>query len=364
MGGQYVRAIFDTGSFELLLFSKNCKSWSCAKTDSFYDEKASTTFQNLKWTRMHSFGSGDCMSVLSKDLLTVGPMTANQSFWNVVDANMPIIQDGSFDGILGLAQPNGPIDEVKRYLKEDAQQMAQCENTTEGCPEWLLNQTRDDKKFKKLVKQHPPVLKEVGITKFSVCFQKEPLAPGYFTWNDLDAHSAPKGVFETLKVSGNYMWGLPLEQVKLGNFMKNGKSKKISIGCGKNAPCTGILDTGTSLVAAPSAVLSKISQKLEKVDSSCDRLDEMPDLVFKYGGKKIVMPPSTYIGKVIGQVPARLRKFFPHVKTNDDDKTETPQKAQCTLLMMSMDMTGTDGKPMWIIGMPFFPGVLHHVRHG
>merc|ERR1719282_167183 len=75
MGGQTLRGIFDTGSFDLVVFPDTCESCYMAKK---YQPMSSQTRHQSQVTLTESYGSGDCKTEGSFDDVTVGTITASQ----------------------------------------------------------------------------------------------------------------------------------------------------------------------------------------------------------------------------------------------------------------------------------------------
>merc|ERR1740138_816877 len=70
----------------------------------------------------------------------------------------------------------------------------------------------------------------------------------------------------------------------------------VSLGCKDG--CGAVVDTGTSLIAAPPDVIARVEQEMLKLDEDCSNLGELPDLVFNLGGREFSLPPDAYIGRV------------------------------------------------------------------
>ncbi|CAK0797009.1 unnamed protein product, partial [Prorocentrum cordatum] len=79
VGGQTIAGILDTGSFELVVFSTECKTCGTAAK---YNPKLSKTHKPGALMTVQSYGSGDTYSWEAKDTVSIGPFDAkNQTFW-------------------------------------------------------------------------------------------------------------------------------------------------------------------------------------------------------------------------------------------------------------------------------------------
>merc|ERR1711862_792960 len=109
------------------------------------------------------------------------------------------------------------------------------------------------------------VQENLNLPNMSICLGQDHGSPGYFFWNDHATVQAPEKFAAT--VIGDYYWSVPMEQAHLagGSFHDANVSKKlkklsrgtISLGC-TDSNSSAIVDTGTSLLAAPSEIADAI----------------------------------------------------------------------------------------------------------
>merc|ERR1719159_1918037 len=116
--------------------------------------------------------------------------------------------------------------------------------------------------------------------------------------------------------------------------------------CGKG--CAAIVDSGTSLIAAPTAALMELSAQVGPIHEDCSNLNELPVLKFKMGDKDFELPPHAYVMRINGAVMQAnnvwdVLFFKPQIKKVN----------MCIPAFMQIDMNSQMG-PVWILGMPFF----------
>jgi len=284
-----MQGIFDTGSFELLVLSEKCEH--CSVTP--YDPTTSTTYRKNGTIVQHVFGSGPCLSEKGYEQVQVGPMQAtNFTFYEIVQHEIPVFEGASFTAIVGLG--DGPSEEDKSLLQ----------------------------KF--------------GVNEFSICLERGNGAPGWLSWGG-DVPPAMRESLIKLPVLGEHHWAVHMTGLGFG-----GQTVTCADGCG------AILDSGTSLIAAPTQALMALSMVLPPIHEDCSNLDDLPDLAFMLDGNELLLPPEAYVLRLKGTlVEAQsvwdVLYFKPKVTHLD----------QCLPAFMQIDRTTQFG-PLWILGMPFF----------
>jgi hypothetical protein len=342
--GKQMKAILDTGSFQLHELSKACRV--CGSKPLLYD----ATWREKTWrTGIASFGSGTLFSDEVVDDVTIGEISSrNLSFWAVTDAEMPILQRDSFQAILGLGPPSSALkfaaedvrpirQEVGRYIAKGNQippEVKQIASRYEG------SLTHAERAI--------PFVKAVDMRSMSVCLLKESGSGGFHIWHD-DAVRQQPSKFTTIPVVGDSYWSASMTHVGLGWSASGHVDPFHALGCSDRA-CSAVLDTGSTFISAPSAVVSEIhaivSQWVNR-GGDCDDLSSLPDLVFSLGGVKLSLPPESYMGKAYGQLASEFTDLMPnYVQQFQDIGT-------CQPLIMSLDLYTEEGFA-WILGMPFF----------
>merc|ERR1719321_1805557 len=76
-----------------------------------------------------------------------------------------------------------------------------------------------------------------------------------------------------------------------------------TVASGKEMPCAAIVDSGTSLIAAPGAALMQLSEMVGPINEDCSNLKELPTLHFTLGdGRSFTLPPGAYVMRINGAV--------------------------------------------------------------
>jgi len=300
IGGQKISGIFDTGSFELLVRSTRCNQ--CAHPTPAYDHIKSSSYVENGTVTQHVFGSGPCRSVMGYETVSVGPLKAEkQAFWEIMAHRITVLDTAKFAAIVGI----GP-------------------NFAYGNKEQTL-------------------LMSYGVDEFSVCLQKARGAPGYLTWGPTTG--LERSQFATAKVHGKHHWATRLTDV---TFKRGVKSKEgAQLPCGGTG-CTAIIDSGTSLIAAPGLALMQLSQQMPPIKEDCSNLHELPTMYFDIDGIEFALPPQAYVMRITGALMEAndiwdILFFKPKLRKLD----------MCMPAFMQMDMMSERG-PVWILGMPFF----------
>uniref|UniRef100_A0A7S0F864 Peptidase A1 domain-containing protein n=1 Tax=Pyrodinium bahamense TaxID=73915 RepID=A0A7S0F864_9DINO len=179
------------------------------------------------------------------------------------------------------------------------------------------------------------------------------MAPGWLTWGGLSVEQ--KRSFAELKVVGQHHWAVSMRHLLPG--MKLSPEQQAAAGtlfCERG--CAAILDSGTSLISAPSHALKGLELLLPKLHSNCSNLKELPDLKLELDGHRIRLPPEAYV--------MRLGGSFVNAMSVWEKLYMKPSLAlpdQCFYGFLSMD-AHTDFGPLWVLGMPFFR--YFHVTFG
>jgi len=239
------------------------------------------------------------------DNVDVGPLhSKNQSFWEIIDHNIPVFDQAKFAAIVGIGPSFG------------------YENT------------------------ETTLLMSYGVEEFSICLQKPRNAEGFLTWGPVTSEASKKeGFFASAPVMGSHHWATSMTNVHFGPAG--------GLLTGPRGPCQGtgcaaIIDSGTSLIAAPGIALMELSKQIPPINEDCSNLHALPTLHFNMGGKDFELPPQAYVMRITGATMEANNVwdilFF---------KPKVRKLNMCMPAFMQMDMMSEHG-PIWILGMPFF----------
>jgi len=159
------------------------------------------------------------------------------------------------------------------------------------------------------------LLVQLGVQYVSACLPLQ--GSGKLIWND-----APRGT--AIPLAGQHHWGVQMTAVQL-----EGPGGTHPVGC--NGGCAAIMDTGTSLISAPSSVIAEIEKGLNKLGGDCDSIDQVASLKFKLGGHDVELPAEAFVGYV-----------------------SDGWNVECDILIMDSGEIDTNMGHLWILGMPFF----------
>lgn len=302
IGGQVVTGIMDTGSFELVVMSDRCKV--CVAPP--YNSSESATFHPSSQTDpvMHYYGSGPTLSFKGYEHVSVGPLVSwNQTFYELADHNISALDEASFDAIVGIGMLSD---------SEDASQS---------------------------------LLSGFNVSEYSVCLERPSLAPGWLVWGgDLGDRSMALEA----PVIGKHHWAVALTHVLPTGLSLNALQRDAAGTLLCAGGCAAVLDSGTSLIAAPSTALQGLALLLPEVHTNCSNFADLPDLEMDVGGHRLLLPPETYVLRMSGtQVEADTVYDILHFKP------KILKVNECFPAFMPIDRRTKFG-PLWILGMPFF----------
>ena len=258
--GQTFNVIFDTGSSNLWIPGVSCGT-NCIPHP-LYNSSLSSTYQHNGTTFAIQYGSGPVSGFLSADSVSVGGLTVQaQTFAeiNVVSGLGLAYALGHFDGIMGMAWNSISVD---------------------GIPTVYYNMMAQ------------------GLVE-------SPQFAFYLSDGDSTKGELTLGGYNSNHFTGDLFW-VPLEsesywEVTLDGLLLGGKSVTTAT--------KAIIDTGTSILAGPSAEVAAIATAIgaqpfplrpSEYTIDCSKVPTLPDLTVVIGGKPFTFSGSEYVLNVQG----------------------------------------------------------------
>mmetsp|Transcript_28659 Transcript_28659/g.81988 ORF Transcript_28659/g.81988 Transcript_28659/m.81988 type:complete len:475 (-) Transcript_28659:346-1770(-) len=343
IGGQNIEAMLDTGSFELIAFSRSCPN--CGSSLAGFAEKASGTFKWGELSQVHSYGSGSCLAKDGYDTVAIKNLQAkNHPIWVAMDCQIPVLSQAAFGAIVGIGPPGQPVHQAEQELQAVEEMEERLRAKKEDIPAELIREKKHAQGAIKVARTKPALLESLGVRAFSVCLGRRPNSPGWLIWND-ESRDGQVGV-QRIPVVGKLTWGVSVKNVELRGL--HGHDQDLQIGCDEG--CGAVLDTGTSFFGLPTDMINKLAKRIsnigEKLD--CSDLSRFPDLVMDVGGHHVRFPPSSYAGTYTGKMKADVERFMRAQKLAEGDPS-------CQLLVFDLGPAQKTGLgPMIVLGMPFF----------
>jgi len=281
--------VYDTGSGNLLIPGKDCDSDACTKHSRFESKSSSTSHAiNCDGSEIDSrgpdqltitFGTGEVTGRCVKDKICVGTMCKVGSFISAVQESSNPFEFFQFDGVLGLALSS-------MAQSPDFSLMSRMEQGE------ALHQSM----FAVFLSDSDQEVSEISFGEY-----KSEHMTGELFWVDVDTSSG--------------YW-----EVKIDDIALDEKPKAIC------EDCRVAVDTGTSELAGPSEVISKL-RSLLGVERDCSNFDKLPKLGFVITGHVMNLNPEDYVSK-------------------------EEEGSVCTVSLMDLDVPPPKG-PLFVFGIPF-----------
>lgn len=285
--------VFDTGSGNLVVPSKQCSDEACQGHKQFDPTKSSSAVEIAFADQPDqpvdkggdrdvvtiTFGTGEMSGVFVKDKVCVGLICAVSNFVTATEESEEPFSLVPFDGIFGLSLPQ--MSEADSFNVVD-----------------MMIRGR--------------VLKQ---NVFSV----------FFGANGEDSEIS-FGEYKRERMASELFW-VPVStpgywQVQIADLTLNNKELNV---CGGKDGCQVAVDTGTSLMAGPTNIINKLIDQLN-VTADCSNFDTLPDLGFVIGDHILNLKPEDYVEK-------------------------SPTEG-CNVALMTLDIPPPKG-PLFIFGDPF-----------
>lgn len=294
LGNQTLGLMPDTGSFDVLVSSvlcEKCKSKRYRATESPNFKLGSP----MKTNTFH-FGTGDVTAVRAYDRFSAGPFTVpKMPLWLISEISPSLYEafaTTEFDGLMGLGLSRSSVAE------------------------------------------------EMGVQSFSLCLQTFVSAwwsGGHLHWNGRDESNFQWS--QSVQSKDDFHWQLQPSRVQLGAQQLCSSS------------CSAVLDSGTSILAAPSSVAARLQTALPVVPANCS-MEKLPSLKIQLtDGQTLLLPPSAYVIKLHGNTDV-----FDSMARDGTIVWRKPEplKGNATESQRCAPMFQITKSGHWILGMPFF----------
>eukprot|EP00448_Togula_jolla_P039283 CAMPEP_0170624798 /NCGR_PEP_ID=MMETSP0224-20130122/30420_1 /TAXON_ID=285029 /ORGANISM="Togula jolla, Strain CCCM 725" /LENGTH=303 /DNA_ID=CAMNT_0010951335 /DNA_START=38 /DNA_END=945 /DNA_ORIENTATION=- len=241
IGGQELDAILDTGSFDVVVLSTDC-DWACGNVNKLYNHKKSHTYEEGTLVAEQFYGSGSTKSLECwDDVEADSRKSSKQVFWKVFDADMSLLQESSFQAIVGLGPPQSSITLAQNDAQLAKKKLASLKAGSPAYKEMekmaALYQT-----IAEHAEKATSFAKNMQLEAFSICLGKKAGSDGYFMWQDTDPQNRPHGMFRTIPALNDLYWSTELKDVSLGSLPSSHSDQTTEVGCHKEK-CNAIFDT-------------------------------------------------------------------------------------------------------------------------
>ncbi|KAG9020868.1 Vacuolar protease A, partial [Tulasnella sp. UAMH 9824] len=250
---QSFKVVLDTGSANLWVPSKSCRSIACF-LHSKYDHGASSTYKKNGTEFEIRYGTGSMEGFVSEDTLGIGDLTIkNQLFAEATKEPGLTFAFAKFDGILGLAYDTISVNRITPPFYE------------------MVNQK----------------LLDEPLFTFRLGESEEDGGEAVFGGIDPDHYT---GKITYIPVRRKAYWEVELEKIRFGDDDLELENTGAAI------------DTGTSLIALPSDIAEMLNSAIGATRSwngqytvPCEKVPDLPELTFYFGGKPFPIKPTDYI---------------------------------------------------------------------
>jgi len=260
------KVIYDTGSSNLWIPSKSCNTTASCNGKTAYNHAASTTYVPNGQSLAIQYGTGSMTGYLSQDTVIVGGISVFNQVFGEATSLAAFFANVQFDGIMGLAYRSLAADNVVPVLDNMYLQGSLNLNVFSV----YLDSTPGDTSSIIILGGTDPRL-------YTGQFQYVPVVP----------YNGANLLYYTTKFNGITVNGVE----KTGNSAQN--------------PGLGIIDTGTSLLIGPTAIINSITTAIgfTAQNAMCQNLQNLPPVIINFQGQggaivSLSVPASKYVFQV------------------------------------------------------------------
>lgn len=270
---QTFKVILDTGSSNLWVPSTDCNSIACY-LHTKYDHSSSSTYKKNGSDFEIRYGSGSLSGYVSRDTFQIGDLKVkNQDFAEATSEPGLAFAFGRFDGIMGLGYDTISVNKIVPPFYN------------------MIDQGLLDK---------PVFAFYLGDTNGGTGDDSEAVFGG------ID-ESHYTGKLTKIPLRRKAYWEVSLDAITFGKDTADLENTGV------------ILDTGTSLIALPSALAELLNAEIGakkgfngQYTVECDKRDGLPDLSFNLAGNNFTIGPFDYVLEVQGScISAFMGMDFP-----------------------------------------------------
>eukprot|EP00434_Breviolum_minutum_P038053 symbB.v1.2.033750.t1/scaffold4237.1/size42635/3 len=245
-----IRVIFDTGSGNLILPTTSCRSEGCARHKKYNPKDSSSasevTNENGEGSTEITFGTGSITGDFYEDRFCIADSLCSKvRFIGSVEQSASPFASTPFDGILGLGFKDLSMGHSFNILDDMY--------GTGALPAGLFS----------------VFLTEDGSSEITFGGYRSELLASEVVW-------AP--------VTHESYWQVAVSDITFNN-VESGL-------CGDG--CQVAVDTGTSMLAGPSSLVSSLQAKVAP-EADCSNYDSLPNIGFKIGNKILNLKPEDYM---------------------------------------------------------------------
>eukprot|EP00927_Polykrikos_kofoidii_P039495 TRINITY_DN3385_c0_g1_i5.p1 TRINITY_DN3385_c0_g1~~TRINITY_DN3385_c0_g1_i5.p1 ORF type:complete len:478 (-),score=89.23 TRINITY_DN3385_c0_g1_i5:74-1447(-) len=286
---QLFAVVFDTGSGNLMVPGDECESIACQRHERFVQASSSSSKDvNCDGSEVDgnigddevtiTFGTGHITGHCVEDRICLGNLCTTGAFIASTDESRHPFASFTFDGVLGLA----------------------LDNMSQGPKFSMMSRLLSEGKLLRPI--------------FSVFLSDAEGEASEITFGDVKSEHMASEFFWVDVTRDSGYWEVSIQDVAL-----NGVLQSIC------EDCRVAVDTGTSQLAGPGEVISKLADLLN-VAADCSNYDSLPNLGFVIGGHILNLQPVDYV--------------------------DNSEGVFCDVSLMTLDVPPPKG-PLFVFGIPF-----------